>query len=111
MFSTLAGFVEPGESIEEAVAREVLEEVGITTGNIRYHSSQPWPFPGNIMLGFHAEAESTDIVIQESEIVEARWFARDEILDAEQHGIMLSRSESISRRLIEDWMNGLVESS
>ncbi len=110
MYSTLAGFVEPGESIEEAVAREVLEEVGITTGKISYHSSQPWPFPGNIMLGFHAEAESTDIVIQESEIVEARWFARNEIRDAEQHGIMLSRSESISRRLIEDWMNGHVES-
>lgn len=110
MYSTLAGFVEPGESIEEAVAREVLEEVGITTGKIGYHSSQPWPFPGNIMLGFHAEAESTDIVIQESELVEARWFTRNEIRDAEQNGLRLSRSESISRRLIEDWMNGHVES-
>ena len=109
MYSTLAGFLEPGESIEEAVAREVLEEVGITIGKVRYHSSQPWPFPGNIMLGFHAEAESTDIVIQESELVEARWFARDEIRDAKRHGLLLSRSESISRRLIEDWMNGRVE--
>ncbi len=110
MYSTLAGFVEPGESIEEAVAREVEEEVGITVGAVRYHSSQPWPFPGNIMLGFHAEAESTDIVIQESELVEARWFERDEILDAERNGLRLSRSESISRRLIEDWMNGRIES-
>lgn len=110
MYSTLAGFVEPGESIEEAVAREVLEEVGIVVGAVRYHSSQPWPFPGNIMLGFHAEAESTEIVIQESELVEARWFARDEIRDAERHGLRLSRSESISRRLIEDWMNGRIAS-
>ena len=104
MYSTLAGFVEPGESLEEAVAREVEEEVGITVGHVRYHSSQPWPFPGNIMLGFHAEAVSTDIVVQESELVEARWFEKQEILNAEKHGLRLSRPESISRRLIDDWM-------
>jgi NAD+ diphosphatase len=84
MYSTLAGFVEPGESLEEAVAREVFEEVGIRVGRVRYHSSQPWPFPGNIMLGFHAEAESSDIVIEEAELVEARWFERDEIVNAPQ---------------------------
>ncbi len=108
MYSTLAGFVEPGESLEEAVAREVHEEVGITVGQVRYHSSQPWPFPGNIMLGFHAEAESTEIVVEEAELVEARWFDRDEIANAASTNLKLSRSESISRRLIDDWVAGLV---
>lgn len=108
MFSTLAGFVEPGESLEEAVAREVEEEVGIRVGSVRYHSSQPWPFPGNIMLGFHAEAISTDIVVQESELVEARWFEKENILNAAKYGLQLSRPESISRRLIDDWMHDRV---
>jgi len=108
MYSTLAGFVEPGESLEEAVAREVEEEVGIRVGTVRYHSSQPWPFPGNIMLGFHAEAVSTDIVVQESELVEARWFEKEEILNADKYGLRLSRPESISRRLIDDWMHNRV---
>jgi NAD+ diphosphatase len=108
MYSTLAGFVEPGESLEEAVAREVFEEVGIRVGRVGYHSSQPWPFPGNIMLGFHAEAESIDIAVEEAELVEARWFDRDEIANAAQTDLKLSRSESISRRLIDDWVAGLV---
>ena len=108
MYSTLAGFVEPGESLEEAVAREVYEEVGIRVGHVRYHSSQPWPFPGNIMLGFHAEAVSTEIVIQEEELREARWFERDEIVNAAQNDLRLSRPESISRRLIDDWIKGTV---
>ena len=108
MFSTLAGFVEPGESLEEAVAREVLEEVGIRVGNVRYHSSQPWPFPGNIMLGFHAEAESTEITVEEAELVEARWFERDDIINAAESDLKLSRPESISRRLIDDWVNQAV---
>ena len=108
MYSTLAGFVEPGESLEEAVAREVLEEVGIHVGRVRYHSSQPWPFPGNIMLGFHAEAINTEITIEEEELNEARWFEREDIADAAQTGLKLSRSESISRRLIDDWVTGAV---
>ena len=108
MYSTLAGFVEPGESLEEAVAREVYEEVGVRVGHVRYHSSQPWPFPGNIMLGFHAEAVSTEIVIQEEELREARWFERDEIVNAAQNDLRLSRPESISRRLIDDWIKGTV---
>lgn len=108
MFSTLAGFVEPGESLEEAVAREVLEEVGIYVGKVRYHSSQPWPFPGNIMLGFHAEAESTDITVEEAELVEARWFERDQIIKAADSNLKLSRPESISRRLIDDWVKQVV---
>lgn len=109
MYSTLAGFVEPGESLEEAVAREVMEEVGIRVGRVRYHSSQPWPFPGNIMLGFHAEAESTDITVEEAELAEARWFDRSDIVNAAATGLKLSRTESISRRLIDDWVSGAVD--
>lgn len=73
-FSTLAGFVEPGESLEEAVHREVMEEVGITIGNLRYFGSQPWPFPNSLMLGFHADYQSGQFVLQEEEIAEADWF-------------------------------------
>lgn len=105
MYSTLAGFVEPGESLEEAVAREVFEEAGVRTGRIFYHSSQPWPFPGSIMLGFHAEALSTDITVDLEELVDARWFSRDELRAPDQHGFSLPRADSIARRLIEDWIN------
>ncbi|MGY8960591.1 MAG: NAD(+) diphosphatase, partial [Alphaproteobacteria bacterium] len=104
-YSTLAGFVEPGESLEEAVAREVMEEVGVTVGRVKYHSSQPWPFPGNLMLGFHAEALSEEITVDESELAEARWFQKADVRDAEKLGLQLSRPISISRRLIEDWVN------
>jgi NAD+ diphosphatase len=104
MYSTLAGFVEPGESLEEAVAREVLEESGIRVGRVRYHSSQPWPFPGNIMLGFYAEALSETITIDPHELMDARWFGRDELADPRAHGFALPRGDSIARRLIEDWM-------
>ncbi|MBO6567034.1 MAG: NAD(+) diphosphatase, partial [Pseudomonadales bacterium] len=73
-YSTLAGFVEPGESIEETVHREVFEEVGIRVKNLRYYNSQSWPFPNSLMLGFHAEYESGEITIQEEEIADAQWF-------------------------------------
>lgn len=79
LFSTLAGFVEPGESIEETVSREVEEEVGVKVGNMRYRGSQPWPFPNSLMLGFHAEYDSGDIVCQQDEIAEANWFACNEL--------------------------------
>ncbi len=105
MYSTLAGFVEPGESLEEAVAREVLEESGILVGRVSYHSSQPWPFPASIMLGFHAEALSEAITIDETELVDVRWFTRAEMRDSERHGFSLPRRDSIARRLIEDWMD------
>lgn len=82
MFSTLAGFVEPGESIEEAVIREVFEEAGVHVGDVRIHSSQPWPYASNLMIGCLAEALSTDITIDETEIVEARWFTRAELAAA-----------------------------
>jgi len=104
MYSTLAGFVEPGESLEEAVAREVLEEVGVRTDAVRYHSSQPWPFPASIMLGFYAEATSEAITIQADELRDARWFTRAELLDPQAHGFQLPRRDSIARRLIEDWI-------
>lgn len=104
MYSTLAGFVEPGETLEEAVRREVLEESGIQVGDVHYHSSQPWPFPGNIMLGFYAEGLTEEIVIDTEELTDARWFGRDEMRNCEQHGFALPRADSIARRLIEDWL-------
>ena len=78
-YSTLAGFVEPGESIEETVHREVFEEVGIRVKNLRYFNSQSWPFPNSLMLGFHAEYESGEITIQEEEIADAQWFHYTEL--------------------------------
>jgi NAD+ diphosphatase len=79
MWSCLAGFCEPRESIEEAVRREVLEEVGVRCGRVKYFASQPWPFPSSLMIGCHAEATSDTIEIDQSEIEEARWFDRDEL--------------------------------
>ena len=104
MYSTLAGFVEPGESLEEAVAREVLEESGVRVGSVVYHSSQPWPFPGNIMLGFYAEALTETIQVDTTELVDARWFTRAELADPAAHDFALPRADSIARRLIEDWL-------
>lgn len=78
MYSTLAGFIEPGEDIEHAVRREVLEEAGITVGEVRYHSSQPWPFPHSLMLGCIGRAETTQITLDTEELADARWFSKDE---------------------------------
>ena len=104
MYSTLAGFVEPGENLEEAVAREVFEESGVRVGRVVYHSSQPWPFPASIMLGFYAEGLSDEIQIDPEELRDARWFSRAEIRNHKEHGFLLPRGDSIARRLIEDWM-------
>jgi NAD+ diphosphatase len=104
MYSTLAGFVEPGESLEEAVAREVFEEAGVRVTRISYHSSQPWPFPASIMLGFYAEALDSTIVLDREELEDARWFSRAEIRDCAAHGFSIPRIDSIARRLIEDWV-------
>ena len=82
MFTCIAGFMEPGESVEEAVRREVFEEAGVRVGVVRYHSSQPWPFPSSLMLGCHADAASEDIAVDLEEIAEARWIARDDVARA-----------------------------
>ena len=79
MYSALAGFVEPGETIEEAVRREVMEEAGIETGAVRYHSTQPWPFPASLMIGCMAEALTEEVHVDGNELQEARWFDRDEM--------------------------------
>jgi NAD+ diphosphatase len=105
MYSTLAGFVEPGESFEEAVRREVMEESGVEVGHVRYHSSQPWPFPSSIMIGFHAEGLSDAITLDDDELQDARWFTQDQIRNPDAHGFSLPRADSIARRLIEDWLS------
>jgi NAD+ diphosphatase len=103
-FSTLAGFVEPGESAEAAVRREILEEAGVTVDAMTYLGSQPWPFPCSLMLGYHAGVTSTDIVVDGEEIVEARWFSREELAAACASGeVALPPAVSIARRLIERW--------
>ena len=79
MHSTLAGFMEPGETIEEAARREVFEEAGIRVGEITFHSNQPWPFPSSLMIGLIGEALNRDIVIDKTELEDARWFSRIEI--------------------------------
>ena len=105
-YSVLAGFVEPGESAEGAVAREVFEEVGVRVKNIRYHSSQPWPFPCSLMLGFTAEAIDDRISLADWELEDARWFGRRELREAVEGGkVNLPQPVSISYRLIEDWFD------
>jgi NAD+ diphosphatase len=103
-FSTLAGFCEPGESLENAVRREVAEEVGVRVGEVTYFGNQPWPLPASLMLGFVGRAESTDITVDDDEIAEARWITRAELREEAQSGaIQLPGAVSISRSLIEAW--------
>jgi NAD+ diphosphatase len=103
IYSTLAGFVEPGESLEEAVRREVREETEVELDEVQYHSSQPWPFPSSLMLGFTARAASREIRVQRDELEDARWFTREQVRSRD--GIELPSSISIARRLIEDWLS------
>jgi NAD+ diphosphatase len=100
-YSTIAGFVEPGESLEDAVRREVHEETGVSPSQISYHSSQPWPFPASLMLGFTAQAPTATPVLHDGELEDARWFSRDELLRGD---VTLPPVESISRRLIDGWL-------
>jgi NAD+ diphosphatase len=99
-FATLAGFVEIGESLEEAVRREVHEEAGLRLGEVSYRGSQPWPFPGGVMIGFRAVALSEEVHVDEEELVEARWFTRAEVREQLGSG----RPDSIESYLIEEWL-------
>ena len=98
MYSCLAGFVEPGENLEQAVAREILEEVGVWVTDVQYVASQPWPFPHSLMLGFHAHYDHGDIVCDATEIMDANWYRRDALP-------MIPPGISIARRLIDDWLH------
>src|SRR4051794_21771314 len=105
-YSALAGFVEPGESLEDAVAREVREESGVEVTDARYVSSQPWPFTSSLMLGFEADYVSGDPVAADGELEDARWFTRAELVDAraERGPFLLPPPLAIARRLIDGWL-------
>lgn len=105
MHSVLAGFVEPGENLEAAVAREIWEESRISVTDIRYHSSQPWPFPQSLMIGFTARATSTEIEVAQDELEHAGWYRRDQLLASpEDETFRLPRRDSIARRLVDEWL-------
>jgi NAD+ diphosphatase len=101
--STIAGFVEPGESLEDAVVREVAEETGVRVHNVRYDSSQPWPFPSSLMLGFFASAAPGSVVQVSGELEEARWYTREQITSGQA---LAPPTQSISWRLIDTWLKG-----
>jgi len=101
-YSTIAGFAEPGESLEDAVRREVFEETNIRVGEVRYHSSQPWPFPSSLMIGFLAQATSSEILLNDAELEDARWFTRD---DLRSDFPKLPFRISIARRLVDHWLD------
>ncbi|MCW2868519.1 MAG: hydrolase [Marmoricola sp.] len=106
-YSTLAGFVEPGETMEDAVRREVLEETGVVVGDAAYFGSQPWPMPASLMVGFTARATGTEIDVDGSEIEHAQWLTRAEMKAAAEAGtLVLPSGVSISRSLIESWYGG-----
>lgn len=101
-YSTIAGFVEPGEGLEDAVRREVTEETNIRVGECRYFASQPWPFPAALMIGFHAAADSTEIRLNDGELADARWLTREQIAARD---VTLPPRTSVAFRLIESWFD------
>jgi NAD+ diphosphatase len=108
MWSCLAGFVEPGESIEEAARRETLEEAGIVCGEVKYFRSQPWPFPMSLMIGCHARATNSDITVDREELEDARWFTREEtalmFLGQHPEGISIPPPIAIAHHIIRAWV-------
>ena len=105
-YSALAGFMDQGESIEEAVAREVMEEAGIEVKNVKYHSSQPWPLPYSIMIGCHAEAASTNINMDTEEMTDVKWFTREEVLlalEGKSENLRVPMKIAIAHHLLKDW--------
>ena len=106
MFSALAGFLEPAETIEEACARELKEEAGLTATAVRYHSSQPWPWPGSLMIGLIAEVDSAEAAPDQTELEEVRWFSKDEavrLIKGEIEGVFCPPSLAIAHQLIKAW--------
>jgi len=108
MWSCLAGFVEPGETIEEAVRRETLEEAGIVCGRVAYFASQPWPFPMSLMIGCHAQALTTELKVDRTELEDARWFERDEVaammLRRHPDGLTATHPVAIAHHIIRAWL-------
>lgn len=104
MYSTLAGFVEPGESLEEAVSREVFEEAGVEATDVVYRASQPWPFPSSLMVGFRARALSAGLTVDPEEMRDVRWFSRADVRGFKERGLRLPRRDSIARFLIREWL-------
>jgi NAD+ diphosphatase len=108
MWSCLAGFIEPGETIEDAVRREILEEAGIVCGRVSYFASQPWPFPMSLMIGCHTQALTTELKVDHCELEDARWFARDEVaaMVLRQHpdGLTATHPFAIAHHIIRAWL-------
>jgi NAD+ diphosphatase len=107
MFSALAGFLEPGETIEEACARELMEEAGLTATSVRYHSSQPWPWPSSLMMGLIAQVDSNDARPDQTELEEVRWFTKDEagaLIKGELEGVFAPPALAIAHQLIKAWV-------
>jgi NAD+ diphosphatase len=108
MWSCLAGFIEPGEGIEDAVRREIREESGVVCGRVSYLFSQPWPFPSSLMIGCHAEALTSEVIVDRTELEDARWFSRDEtaamLLRQHPNGLTLPPPVAIAYHIIRDWL-------